>query len=172
MSNATHHSHYWLMKSEPSTFSIDDLLHAHDQSTLWDGVRNYQARNTLRDAMTPGDLAFFYHSSCSSPGIAGIVTITQTGLPDPSAFDPESEYFDRNSNPSNPRWYAVKVRLIQKLDSVISLSTLRTLTALQHSPLLRKGNRLSVFELSSQEWCAVQSLITQTSGKRQYVIAK
>lgn len=150
---------YWLMKSEPQTFSIDDLANSKNQSTLWDGVRNYQARNTLRDSMKVGDLAFFYHSSCPIPGIAGIVKITRTGLADPSAWDPKSPYFDPKSSPAEPRWYSVEVKLVEKFSNLLSLTEIRNNPTLANFMLLRKGNRLSVFCVTMQEWQALHSMI-------------
>jgi predicted RNA-binding protein with PUA-like domain len=146
---------YWLMKSEPSTYSIDDLARAKNQSGFWDGVRNYQARNFLRDEMKPGDLAFFYHSSCDVPGIVGIIKITETGCVDKTAFDPESPYFDPRSTPDNPRWYGVKFTLVEKFEDMIPLGILRINPILQHMPLLKKGNRLSITPVTQQEWLAI-----------------
>ena len=154
---------YWLMKSEPQTYSIEDLANAKNQSTLWDGVRNYQARNTLRSQMKVGDLAFFYHSSCLIPGIAGIVKIMQTGIPDPTAFDPQSPYYDPKSTPSNPRWYSVEVKLEEKLSSLLSLSEIRQQPTLENFTLVRKGNRLSVFSVTKQEWQILNSMIKRNS---------
>lgn len=102
---------YWLMKSEPSTFGIDDLAKARNRTTGWDGVRNFQARNFLRDEMKKGDLAFFYHSSCDVPGIAGIVKVVREGYPDPSAFAKGDDHYDADSDPDKPRWYSVDVKL-------------------------------------------------------------
>lgn len=150
---------YWLLKSEPQTFSIDDLANAKRQSTFWEGVRNYQARNTLRDEMKVGDQGFFYHSSCPTPGIAGIVEITQTGLPDPTAFDPESPYFDPKSTPASPRWYMVEVKLIEKFQNLLSLTTIRQTAGLDGFTLLRTGNRLSVFSVTAKEWKILNNLI-------------
>jgi predicted RNA-binding protein with PUA-like domain len=149
---------YWLMKSEPQTFSIDDLARAKNQSTLWDGVRNYQARNTLRDEMKIGDLAFFYHSSCPVPGIAGIVKITRTGLPDPSAWDPQSPNFDPKSTPTEPRWFCVEVKLVEKFTNLLSLAEIRNNPKLTNFTLLRKGNRLSVFSVTMQQWKTLSSM--------------
>ena len=141
---------YWLMKSEPSVFSIDDLKYRNTEP--WDGVRNYQARNMLRDAMKKGDLAFFYHSGCDEPGIAGILEITRSGYPDPTAFDPESPHFDPKSDPDNPRWYLVDVKYRRKLKRIITLEELRDHPPLRNMQLLQKGNRLSVTPDSSKEW--------------------
>jgi predicted RNA-binding protein with PUA-like domain len=151
---------YWLMKSEPDTFSIDDLARARNQTTGWDGVRNFQARNFLKE-MRKGDLAFFYHSSCEVPGIAGIVTIVGEAYPDRTAFDPKSEYYDPKSTPDNPRWFAVDVKLVDKFAEVISLATLREHEEgkLKGMTLLRKGNRLSVTPVTKAQWTFIESLV-------------
>jgi predicted RNA-binding protein with PUA-like domain len=141
---------YWLMKSEPSEFSIDDLKHRNTEP--WDGVRNYQARNMLRDAMKKGDLAFFYHSGCDEPGIAGILEIARPGYPDPTAFDPGSPHFDPKSDPDNPRWYLVDVKYKRKLKRTITLGVLRDQAPLQGMKLLQKGNRLSIMPVTRKEW--------------------
>lgn len=148
---------YWLMKSEPTTYSIDDLAQAPNQTGYWDGVRNYQVRNFMRDEMKPGDLAFFYYSSCKVPGIVGIMEIVQSGTPDKTAFDPQSRYFDPHSDPKNPRWLWVQVKLIEKFDDIIPLTVLRNIPALQHMPLLKKGNRLSITPVMPKEWDAIVS---------------
>ena len=141
---------YWLMKSEPSVFSIDDLKRRRTEP--WDGVRNYQARNMLRDEMKKGDLAFFYHSNCEAPGIVGIMEIAKPGYPDPTAFDPASRYFDPKSDLDNPRWYLVDVKYRRKLKRPITLEELRQKPPLQKMQLLQKGNRLSVMPLTKKEW--------------------
>jgi predicted RNA-binding protein with PUA-like domain len=151
---------YWLMKSEPESYSIDDLARAPRKTTSWDGVRNYQARNMLRDEMKRGDQAFFYHSSCEIPGIVGVVEIVREGYPDHTAFDPEDHHFDPDSDPEKPRWYMVDVRLVNKLPRVISLRELKqhaggTLAGFQ---LLARGNRLSVMPVSAAHWRFVMSL--------------
>ncbi len=143
---------YWLMKSEPEEFSIDDLESRPDQREPWDGVRNYQARNMLRDEMKAGDLAFFYHSNCETPGIAGIVKIAREGYPDPTAFDPEDDHYDPKSDPDNPRWYLVDVEFVRKLNRVIPLTELKAEPALENMPLTRRGNRLSVMPVTEKEW--------------------
>lgn len=143
---------YWLLKSEPDTFSIDDLAKRSKQTEPWTGVRNYQARNMLKHEMQKGDLAFFYHSSCEVPGIVGIVEIVSEGYPDKTAFDSKSEYFDPKSRKENPTWYCVDVKLVKKFPRVISLAELRTIPALKNMILLRKGNRLSVIPVSAEEW--------------------
>lgn len=149
---------YWLLKTEPGTFSIDDLCAAQDQITSWEGVRNYQARNFLKTSMQKGDLAFFYHSSCKQPSIMGIVQIVRAGYPDHSAFDPLSEYFDPKSHPTHPRWYTVDVKLVKKLPKAISLSTLKQCKLLASWQLLAQGNRLSILPVSEKQWNTVLSL--------------
>ncbi|MFO7306470.1 MAG: EVE domain-containing protein [Gammaproteobacteria bacterium] len=150
---------YWLMKSEPSTFSIDDLARAKNRTTMWDGVRNYQARNFLRE-MRKGDLAFFYHSSCAVPGVVGIVAIVREAYPDPTAFDPNDDHYDPKSDPAKPRWYAVDVKLEEKFDDVVPLETLRAHEqgALRDMVLLRKGNRLSVTPVTKSQWSFINAL--------------
>lgn len=143
---------FWLMKSEPSCFSIDDLKAAPDQTEHWDGVRNYQARNFMRDDMQTGDLIFFYHSNCNPPGIAGIAEVASEAYPDHTAFDPNSDHPDPNSTPDNPRWFMVDVKFKEKFPEIISLHTLKNYPALEKMPLLRKGNRLSVMPVGKKEW--------------------
>ena len=149
---------YWLMKSEPGAFSVDDLQAAERRTTGWDGVRNYQVRNMMRDEMRRGDLAFFYHSSCPQPGIAGIVEIVHEGYPDPTAFDPKDKHFDPKSDPAKPRWYQVDVRLKRKLKRIIMLDELRAEPALDGMQLLRRGNRLSITPVSQTEWDTIVGL--------------
>ncbi|HWQ94573.1 MAG TPA: EVE domain-containing protein [Gammaproteobacteria bacterium] len=149
---------YWLMKSEPETFGIDDLKKRPKQIEPWDGVRNYQARNTLRDGMKIGDQAFFYHSSCETPGVVGIMEIVRAGYPDSSAFDPADPHFDPKSDPKNPRWYRVDVRFVRKLKRTISLAELKSHKALASFPLLQRGNRLSVLPVTPQQWKFILSL--------------
>lgn len=145
---------YWLMKTEPDECSIDDVAEAPNQTIRWDGVRNYQARNFMRQ-MALGDQVFLYHSSCADIGIAGIVEVVKTAHPDPAQFDPESAYYDPKSTAEKPRWDAVDVRFVSKFDRVLSLAELRNISALAEQPLLRKGNRLSVLPFSAAEWQAV-----------------
>lgn len=152
---------YWLMKSEPESFSIEDLARAPRKTTCWDGVRNYQARNMLRDEMKRGDRAFFYHSSCESPGIVGIVEIVREGYPDHTAFDPVDHHFDPKSDPAAPRWFMVDVKLVEKFPRALSLRELK-----QHAgdelagfQLLARGNRLSVMPVSARHWKFVNSIL-------------
>ena len=142
---------YWLMKSEPDAFSIDDLKRRPRQTEHWDGVRNYQARNFMRD-MRKGDQAFFYHSSCAVPGIAGIIEIVREAYPDDSAWDPSSKYRDLKSRPDKPLWYMVDVRFTRRFAQVVPLAALRANPALREMRLLRRGNRLSIMPVSAQEW--------------------
>jgi len=141
---------YWLMKSEPDTYSIDDL-----QSFVvdhWDGIRNYQVRNFFRDQMQVGDQAFFYHSNCKVPGIVGTMEIASKAYPDHTAFDPSEKYFDSKSDPETPRWLMVDVRYIRHLDRMITLGELRLQKQITDMKLLQRGNRLSVLPLSKKEW--------------------
>ena len=152
---------YWLMKSEPDTFGIDDLAGASQQTTSWEGVRNYQARNMLRDEMKVGDLAFFYHSSCAEPGVAGVIEVVRAGYPDPSAWNPRSPYFDAKSPANKPLWYTVDVRLQQRAAQVLPLSVLREHAAreLDGLLLLRRGNRLSITPLAAAHWKFIRALL-------------
>ncbi|MEQ8426486.1 MAG: EVE domain-containing protein [Gammaproteobacteria bacterium] len=143
---------YWLMKSEPSEFSIDDLKNRPKKTEPWDGVRNYQARNMMRDEMKKGDLVFFYHSNCEEPGIVGIMTVAKEGYPDHTAFDPDDKHFDPKSDPDNPRWFYVDVKYKRKLGRTITLTELRENKPLQKMKLLQKGNRLSIMPVSKKEW--------------------
>src|SRR5512139_1973183 len=152
---------YWLLKSEPDTFGIDDLERAADQTTSWEGVRNFQARNMLRDEIKAGDLAFFYHSSCPEPGIAGIVEVVREGHPDASAWRRGSPYHDAKSPQNKPLWYTVDVRLKQRVEPLLSLGTLRAHAdgKLRDMLLLRRGNRLSVTPVSAAHWRFILSLM-------------
>jgi predicted RNA-binding protein with PUA-like domain len=145
---------HWLLKSEPDSFSIDALKAAPKQTSAWDGVRNFQARNMLRDSMKKGDQAFFYHSSCDVPGIAGIVSIVKDGYPDATAFDPKHHHYDPESKADAPRWYVVDVKLVRKFRRIITLDELRQHAAkkLKDFVLLRRGNRLSVMPVTQKDW--------------------
>ena len=145
---------YWLMKSEPDVFSIDDLKQRPKQTEHWDGVRNFQARNHMR-AMHRGDLAFFYHSSCPEPGVAGIVEIAREAYPDFTSWDRESAYYDARSKPEKPYWYMVDVRFQRKLKRLVPLHELRENPALQDMRLLARGNRLSILPVAPAEWKAI-----------------
>jgi predicted RNA-binding protein with PUA-like domain len=149
---------YWLMKSEPSTYSIDDLLKAPKSTDHWEGVRNYQARNFMRDTMRKGDQAFFYHSNCETPGIVGIMTIIHEAHPDFTAWDPDSKYYDPKSTPENPRWFMVSVRCTEKFKHIIPLALLKSYPLLKKMILLKPGNRLSIMPITSQEWQFILTL--------------
>ncbi len=149
---------YWLFKSEPDAFSIDDLKAMKGKKDHWDGIRNYQARNLMRDDMKKGDLGFFYHSSCKVPGIVGIVEIVREAYPDHTAHDPEAKYYDPKSSPDNPRWVMVDVKFKRKFDEVLSLSALREVEALSDMVLLRKGSRLSIQPVSEEQWHTILEL--------------
>jgi predicted RNA-binding protein with PUA-like domain len=151
---------YWLLKSEPSVFSIDALAAAPRKTTHWEGVRNFQVRNMLRDDFKKGDLGFFYHSSCAEPGIAGIVEVVRTGYPDASAWDSRSEYYDAKSTENKPLWYCVDVKLVRRTKHIITLDMLRmhAETQLKSMLLLRRGNRLSVTPVDESHWKFVLSL--------------
>lgn len=143
---------YWLVKSEPHVFSIDDLANAPEKTTFWDGVRNYQARNTMRDDMKVGDLVLYYHSNAEPPGIAGVCKIVREGYPDHTAFDPKDKHFDPKSKKSEPTWYMVDVQLIEKFGREISLPELKAMTELEGMVLLQKGSRLSVQPVSKEHF--------------------
>lgn len=142
---------YWLMKSEPDEVSIDVLAKAPKQTVPWFGVRNYQARNYMRDQMQVGDLVFFYHSSCPEPGIAGIAKVSALAHTDDTQFDPKSPYYDKASKKESPRWMCVDVKFIQKTD-LISLDALRGQKALEEMIVLKRGNRLSITPVAAAEW--------------------
>jgi predicted RNA-binding protein with PUA-like domain len=150
---------YWLMKSEPDAFSIDDLIACSNQVEPWDGIRNYQARNTMRDQMNIGDLAFFYHSSCKVPAIVGMMQVYSTPYPDPTQFDPESKYYDPKSKPENPRWQLVEMKFVEKFKQPIALTRLRDEAELAQMQLLKKGNRLSILPVSMQEWQHILTMV-------------
>jgi predicted RNA-binding protein with PUA-like domain len=154
----------WLFKSEPDCFSFADLVASPDRTTGWDGVRNFQARNFLRDAIRLGDRVLFYHSSADPPAIAGIAEVVQEGHPDPTAFDPKAGHFDPKSDPSSPTWYQVSIRADQPIDPPLGLPLLRTVPELAGMELLRKGSRLSVQPVSEAEFEAVLKLAGLTSG--------
>ncbi len=143
---------YWLMKSEPDVFGIDHLKAMPKKTEHWDGVRNYQARNMMRDEMKKGDQVFFYHSNCDEPGIIGIMEVVKEGYPDHTAFNPEAKYYDPKSDPDNPRWYMVDVKYKRTLKRNITLSELKEVKALEDCPLVRKGNRLSIMPITKKQW--------------------
>ena len=149
---------YWLMKSEPDVFGVDHLAKRPRKTEPWTGVRNYQARNFMRDDMQPGDLAFFYHSSCPQPGIAGIVKVSRAAYPDETQFDPDSEYYDPKATREKPRWFNVDVTLVQKT-RLVQLEELRAHPELASMLVLKRGNRLSITPVSGHEWQFVQGLL-------------
>lgn len=143
---------YWLMKSEPDAFGIDDLAGRPGQTEHWDGVRNYQARNMMRDDMKIGDPVFFYHSNCELPGIVGIAEVAKESYPDFTAFDPDDKHFDPKSHPDKPTWYMVDVKFVRKLRRTISLQELKQHAELADLALVRRGNRLSIMPVSPAHW--------------------
>ncbi|HQQ64021.1 MAG TPA: EVE domain-containing protein, partial [Pseudomonadales bacterium] len=140
------------MKSEPDTFGIDDLQQRPQQTEPWDGVRNYQARNMMRDEMQVGDQVFFYHSNCAEPGIVGIAQVVKAGYPDVTALDPESKYFDPKASRDNPRWFRVDVKFVKKFRRTISLSELKQQPQLEGMAVLARGSRLSITPVTEQQW--------------------
>ncbi|MGD2166986.1 MAG: EVE domain-containing protein [Gammaproteobacteria bacterium] len=151
---------YWLFKSEPSAFSVDDLAASPRRTTCWDGVRNYQARNFMRDDMSKGDLVLLYHSSCDVPGVVGIAEVARESYVDHTAFDASDKHFDEKSTREAPRWFMVDIRLKRKLSRVIALSELRAYEnkQLKELALLRKGNRLSIMPITKKQWDFILSL--------------
>ncbi len=158
---------YWLMKSEPSCFSIEDLKQSSKQTAHWDGVRNYQARNFMRD-MQIGDKVFFYHSNCQPPGIVGIAEVIKTAYPDFTAWDPNSEHPDPKSTQENPRWFMVDIFFKQTFPKILALEELKRYPQLDKMLLLRKGNRLSVLPVSEKEWCFIRELAKDLAEKINY----
>jgi len=150
---------YWLFKSEPDAFGIDDLAAMPGKKDHWDGIRNYQARNLIRDDMKKGDLGFFYHSSCAVPGIVGLITITRESYPDHTAFDSKEKYYDPKSDPENPRWFMVDVKLKKKFREIITLEELKSRKPLQDMQLLKRGNRLSVLPIKKKEWDYINKML-------------
>ena len=141
---------YWLMKSEPEDYSIDDL--ARDKREPWDGIRNYQARNFMRDEMKVGDQVFFYHSNCPEPGVVGIMEVASEAYPDPTQFDRNDKHYDAKSDPDSPRWLLVDVKFVRKLKRTIALREIKSVKALDDMILVRKGNRLSVMPVATKHW--------------------
>ena len=148
----------WLMKSEPDECSIDHALAALGQTVVWTGVRNYQARNFMRDLMQVGDPVLFYHSSCAEPGIAGLAEVASRTYPDPSQFDPASPYYDEKSTPEQPRWLALDIRALRKT-RLLTLPVLRAQGLLAGMQLLKRGNRLSITQISEVEWQTILALL-------------
>ncbi|WP_447601006.1 EVE domain-containing protein [Nitrospira sp. Nam80] len=149
--------HYWLMKSEPEAFSIDDLLRSPKKTTCWEGVRNYQARNFMR-SMKIGDEILFYHSNADPPAVVGTAEVVRTAYPDPTQFDPKDSHYDPDSDPRQPRWDMVDIRFVRRFMKAMSLQRLRRERTLKHMELLRKGSRLSVQPVRPAEWDAVMAL--------------
>ncbi|MGD8379953.1 MAG: EVE domain-containing protein [Gammaproteobacteria bacterium] len=149
---------YWLMKSEPDVFGIDDLMQRPAQTEPWDGVRNYQVRNMMRDQMKRGDLALFYHSNCREPGVAGIMEIVREGYPDHTAFDPEDPHYDPKSDPEKPRWYMVDVRFRERFPRTVTLREMKACDALSDMLILRRGNRLSITPVNPPHWKIITEL--------------
>ncbi len=153
-------SGYWLFKSEPDVFSIDDLK--ANKTTFWEGVRNYQARNLLRDTIKKGDLVLYYHSNAEPSGVAGIAKVCRTGYPDHTAFDPKTHYYDEKSDPNNPTWYMVDVEFVEKFDELIPLGKLKETPGLEDMMVTKRGARLSVQPVSENEW----KIILKLAGKK------
>jgi predicted RNA-binding protein with PUA-like domain len=151
---------YWLMKSEPSAYSIDDL--ARDRETAWTGIRNYQVRNFLRDEVKKGDMVLFYHSSTTEPGVVGEMRVVKPAYPDPTQLDPKSKYFDARASRSNPPWLCVDVRFKRRFKNPVSLKVLRTETSLTELPILKPGNRLSVVPVTAEEYEQIIALSKST----------
>ena len=149
---------YWIMKTEPDVFSIDDLKSAPNSTSCWDGVRNYQARNFMRDQMRKNDKVLIYHSSCKNIGIVGLGVITKEAYPDHTSWDPKSDSFDPNSTKNAPRWFMVDVKWLKTFNKTITLSKLKQLKEFNDSPLIKKGNRLSIIPTSKEQFEAVLRL--------------
>lgn len=149
---------YWLFKSEPTVFSIDHLSQCPEQTEPWDGVRNYQARNMMRDQMRCGDRGFFYHSNNATPGIVGIIQVVREAYPDLTAFDPHSKYYDPKSNLESPRWYCVDIQLVRRLKRLITLGELKQHAKLNDMPLLQRGSRLSIMPMTQEQWTFILGL--------------
>ncbi len=150
---------YWLIKSEPDAYGIDHLENEQNQITHWDGIRNYQARNIMRDEMKVGDKIFFYHSNCKPPGIVGMVEVVKEAYPDHTALDPKSKYFDPKASEDNPRWCMVDVKLIKKFKRKLSLDDMRNEPSLAGMQLLRRGNRLSITPVTEDQWNTILEML-------------
>lgn len=151
---------YWLFKAEPDVFGIEHLAAQPKKTGRWDGIRNYQARNFLRDQVAKGDAVFIYHSHCKQPGVVGIAEVVKAAYPDPTQFDPQSPYFDGKATPDLPRWVAVDIKLIRRFDQVIPLSVIKQQTVLENMVLLKQA-RLSIQPVSEHEWQAILQLANQ-----------
>lgn len=152
---------FWLFKTEPDAFSIDDLAERPQQTEPWDGVRNYQARNFLRDKVQIGDKVFIYHSSCKQVGIAGVAEVVKAGYPDTEQFNPESKYYDPKASTDAPRWYRVDVKFVEKFRAVLPLKTIKSLPEVTEIGLVKKGHRLSIMPVEENEWHALYRAATQ-----------
>ncbi|MBX7220451.1 MAG: EVE domain-containing protein [Blastocatellia bacterium] len=152
---------FWLLKSEPTSFSIEDLRNAPNQTTCWDGVRNYQARNYLRDVMQVGDGVLFYHSNAEPAGIAGLAEVVRTGYPDDTAFDADHHHYDPKSNPANPTWFMVDIKLVRVFRELIPLPLLKQTAGLENMQVVQRGSRLSVQPVTAEEW----KIILKLGGK-------
>jgi predicted RNA-binding protein with PUA-like domain len=152
---------YWLFKSEPDAFSIDDLAAKPKQTEHWDGIRNYQARNYLRDEVKQGDQVLFYHSSCKEVGIAGLAEVVKEAYPDHSQFNPESKYFDAKASPDNPRWVMVDVQFKQKFNKVLPLAKIKKMSAISEIGLVKKGHRLSIMPVNENEFSILLKAATR-----------
>lgn len=149
---------YWLMKSEPDAFSIDDLASRNNQTTYWEGVRNYQARNFMRDDMKPGDKVLFYHSNAKPLAVVGTMEVASEPYPDPSQFDPDSKYFDEKSTEENPRWILVDVKLIRKFDKPVLRDDIKKEPSLQDMMLVQRGSRLSIQPVTEFQWKKIHEM--------------
>lgn len=147
---------YWLIKSEPDAYSIDDLK--RDKREMWDGIRNYQSRNTMRDDMKVNDRIFFYHSSCKVPAIVGIAKVASKPYPDPTQFDPDSKYFDPKSSKDDPRWCLVDVQFVRKMKRPVTLREIKAHPGLDEMVVARRGNRLSIMPVTDDEWDIILSM--------------
>ena len=152
---------FWLFKTEPDAFSIDDLAARPQQTEPWDGVRNYQARNFLRDKVQLGDKVFIYHSSCKQVGIAGVAEVVKAGYPDTEQFNPESKYYDPKASADAPRWYRVDVKFVEKFNTVLPLKIIKSLPEVMEVGLVKKGHRLSIMPVEENEWHALYRAATQ-----------
>jgi len=152
---------FWLFKTEPDAFSIDDLAARPQQTEPWDGVRNYQARNFLRDKVQLGDKVFIYHSSCKQVGIAGVAEVVKAGYPDTEQFNPESKYYDPKASANAPRWYRVDVKFVEKFNTVLPLKIIKSLPEVTEVGLVKKGHRLSIMPVEENEWHALYRAATQ-----------
>lgn len=157
-SSTARRTHYWLFKTEPNAFSWDDLVASPDGTTMWDGIRNYQARNLMRDLMQPGDPVLFYHSQTASPAVIGVAEVASSSYPDPTQFDPDSRYFDPRASTEAPRWFLVDIRAVRKLERPVTLRELREDDTVAAMDLLRRGNRLSIQPVREAEFLHISKL--------------